>query len=115
MTGKSLTLTRFRRRKAEMKLAKTLAIVACASLLSVGAIGSAHRAYAQDSNNADADTGSWSAPGAGSAATTPDSNPIPLADCWEGDVTDKLDGLGTISFDFEQDGNKIVDSGVIGG
>jgi hypothetical protein len=101
---------------------KFLTISAAAVALIAGiTTGSARRAYAQDNNDADTEAGSWSAPGAGSAdeATTPDSKapPIPLAECWEGDVSDKADGLGSIVFEFIQDGNKITkpDSGVDAG
>jgi hypothetical protein len=78
--------------------------------------GSAGRAYAQGSNDADAETGSWSAPGAGSAdeAATPDSNPIPLAECWDGDIEDKIDGLGGVFFFFDEVGDKITGDSDIG-
>ncbi len=92
-----------------MKLAKTLAIVVCAGLISAGAIGSAHRAYAQD-----AEEGAWSAGGTGSddVASSPDSKGLPLAiqGCWEGNVQDSGDGTGDATFEFIQNtkGTKLV-------
>ena len=96
-----------------MKLAKTVAIVACAGLLSAGAMGSARHAYAQDAEQSDSDSGSWGAPGsagAPDAAAEPDSKgpPLDVEGCWSGVVTDKGDGEGDAYFGFTQDGNKIV-------
>ena len=95
-----------------MKLAKTLAIVACAGLLSAGALGSARHAYAQDAEQSDSDSGSWGAP-SGSApdvAAEPDSKkpPLDVEGCWSGLVTDKGDGEGDAYFGFTQNGNKII-------
>jgi len=94
-----------------MKLAKTLAIVVCAGVLSAGALGSAHRAYAQD-----AEEGAW-----GTAATAnPDESsspeakapPLSIEGCWEGSVNDKADGTGTLFLSFIQssNGKKLVSS-----
>ena len=95
-----------------MKLAKTVAIVACAGLLSAGAMGSARQTYAQDAEQSDSDSGSWGAPGAGApdAAAEPDSKkpPLDVEGCWSGVVTDKGDGEGNAYCLFTQDGNKIV-------
>ncbi len=92
-----------------MKLAKTLAIVACAGLLSAGVIGSARHAYAQDAAETDQAEGAWSAGGTGSAdiASTPDSKapPLVIAGCWDGDVGDSGDGIGTATFAFVQSSN----------
>ncbi len=91
---------------------KFLTISAAIALIAGAITCSARRAIAQDSNDGDADTGSWYAPGADSAdeATTPDSKPpISLTECWEGDVSDKADGSGEfIFFEFIQDENKIT-------
>jgi hypothetical protein len=84
---------------------------AAVALIAGFTTSSARRAYAQD--NTDADTGAWAAPGADTdEATTPDSKapPIPLAECWEGDIEDKEDDglIGSITFFFTQDGSKIT-------
>jgi hypothetical protein len=72
------------RGKTEMKLAKTLAIVACAGLLSVGAIGSAPRAYAGGYGPAAGDSAGVGASKAGpSVGTAPDSVPD-FEGCWAG-------------------------------
>ncbi|HXN13401.1 MAG TPA: hypothetical protein VN865_09860 [Candidatus Acidoferrales bacterium] len=89
-----------------MKLAKTLAIVACAGLLSAGVVGSARHAYAQD---AEETTGAWGAGGTGSddVDATPDKSkgpPLDVDGCWEGDIHDKRDDLGDAEFEFEQSG-----------
>jgi len=102
-----------------MKLAKTVAIVACAGLLSAGATGSARHAYAQDAEQSDSDSGSWGAPGGGApdAAAEPDSKkpPLDVGGCWSGGVSDKGDGdEGDAYFGFTQDGNKIVGDGESG-
>ena len=96
-----------------MKLAKTFVVVVCATLLSVGGIGSARQAYAQDA--ASTDVQGWSAGGTGSAdlesavQSNPDAQGTPLAvgGCWSGDVIDDLDGTGTASLTFVQNGKKI--------
>ncbi|MGB0061561.1 hypothetical protein [Candidatus Binatus sp.] len=98
-----------------MNLAKTLAVAACAALLSTGVLSSAHRAYAQNADDSLPDTGSWGAPGASAAdeAASPDSKgpPIDIEGCWDGDVSDKVDGIGDAFFGFTQDGKKIVGMG----
>jgi hypothetical protein len=91
-----------------MKIAKTLAILACAGLLSAGTTSFARHAYAQDA--ADQDSGSWRTSDASSddEATSPDSKapPLDVDGCWEGTVTDTLDGEGEIVFEFDQDETK---------
>lgn len=93
-----------------MNLAKTLAVAACAALLSTGVLSSAHRAYAQNADDSLPDTGSWGAPGASAAdeAASPDSKgpPIDIEGCWDGDVSDKVDGIGDAFFGFTQDGKR---------
>ena len=99
-----------------MKLAKTFVMVVCATLLSVGGIGSARQAYAQDA--ASTDVQGWSAGGTGSAdldsaaQSSPDAQGTPLAvgGCWSGDVIDDLDGTGTASLTFVQNGKKFPHS-----
>ena len=56
---------------------KFLTISTAIALIAGVTAGPARHAHAQDNNDADEDTGSWYAPGAGSAdeATTPDSKP----------------------------------------
>ena len=91
-----------------MKLAKTLAIVACAGLLSVCGMGSTHHAYAQE-----AEEGAWNAAGAGSAdESSPEAKkpPLDIGGCWDGTAEDKGDGLGSAFFDFVQDGTKLESS-----
>jgi hypothetical protein len=93
-----------------MKLAKTLAMVACAGLLWAGSVGFARHAYAQDSR-------SWKTLDASSAdqATTPDMKapPLDVDGCWEGSVTDDVDGTGDIVFEFVQDGTKLENTSTI--
>jgi hypothetical protein len=91
-----------------MKLAKTLAIAACAVLLSVGVIASAHHAYAQDSDEVDQNTGAWGAPDAGIADESSSKtkvHPLDLKGCWSGNVVDTGDGTGTTTFNFDQNSN----------
>jgi hypothetical protein len=67
-----------------MKLAKTLAIIACASLLSAGVTASAGHAYTQDAGSTD-DGGVHSA---ANVATQPDNSPIVnFEGCWDGSST----------------------------
>jgi hypothetical protein len=88
-----------------MKFAKTLAMVACAGLFSVGSVSFARHAYAQD-----AGAGSWRTSDASSddVATSTDSKapPLDVAGCWEGNITDDLNGTGDIVFEFVQDESK---------
>ena len=99
-----------------MKLPATLAILACATLLLAGVMGSARQVHAQDADATDQGAGSWSAPGDGSADE--DSNPeakppIDLSRCWYGTVKDKHDGKGSAYFGFDQDGSMLEsDSGM---
>jgi len=96
-----------------MKLVKTLAIVACAGLLSAAAMGSAHHAYAQDNDEIDENAGGWSTPDGGSAdESTPEARkpPLDVQGCWSGTAVDDNPALGdgTIIFnEFEQDGTKL--------
>jgi hypothetical protein len=89
-----------------MKLAKTLAMVACTSLLTAGTASFARHAYAQDANGQG--SGSWRTLDASSAdeATSPDAKapPLDVNGCWLGGVSDNNDGdEGTIEFEFDQD------------
>lgn len=87
-----------------MKIVKTLVIAACAGLLSVGTLGSARHAFAQDANGIDQSLGDWSAPSAGNSdeSTIPDikAPPMNISGCWSGEVTDTGDGVGTAAFQF---------------
>lgn len=88
-----------------MKLAKTLAIGVCAGLLSLGLLGSAHYAHAQDA-------GGWGvAPGTDTTdeATSPDAKtPADVSGNWCGTVKDKHDGKGTAFFFLDQSGNTLL-------
>lgn len=95
-----------------MRLAKVLAIVACGGLLSAGVIGSARHSYAQDAGENDASAGAWSPGGTGSPDLSNLKAKVPPLDifgCWQGDVEDTDDGLGTAVFQFNQNlkGNKL--------
>jgi hypothetical protein len=87
-----------------MKFAKTLALVACAGLLSTAAIGSARHAYAQDEDQVDRD-------GSIGDDSMPDfkAPPIDLQGCWGGETTDKNPDFieGSLSFESVQDGKKL--------
>jgi hypothetical protein len=79
-----------------MKLPWTLAIVACAELLSAGVVGSGRQAYAQNAVMENA------GPGAGGAdESTPEDKrpPIDIGGCWTG-TTD--DGEGSIIVVFSR-------------
>ncbi len=94
--------------KSVTKLAKTLAIAACAALLSAGVIGSAHHAYAQDADAIDQNAGAWSGPDAGSADESSRQtkvHPLDIKGCWSGDIVDTADGTGTGTFQFDQNSN----------
>jgi hypothetical protein len=91
-----------------MKVAKTLAIMACAALLSAGVIGSARHAYAQDADEIDGNAGAWSGPD----APSPDESnrktkvhPLNIKGCWSGNAVDIGDGAGTATFHFDQNPN----------
>ena len=96
-----------------MKLAKAVAIVVCAGLLSAGGIGSARHAYAQDAPSTDSDA--WSAGGTGSAnlesadQSSPETQATPLniGGCWSGGVKDDHDGTGTAVLNFLQNGSSL--------
>jgi hypothetical protein len=101
-----------------MKLAKTLFVMTCASLLSVGMIGAPCHAYAQDADEIDQNQGTWSAPDAASAEqSSPEAkvHPLKIKGCWSGDVMDTGDGLGTVTFQFNQNSNrkKLVTGSII--
>jgi len=92
-----------------MKLAKTLIAMTCAGVLSLGVAGPARHAYAQDAGNTSDDVGDWSAPGAdGAEQSIPDvkAHPLKIKGCWSGTVTDTLDGMGTVTFHFNQSSNR---------
>ena len=92
-----------------MKLAKTIAIVACAGLLSVAAIGSSARhAYAQDSDGGGLSGGAFGSPNSDAAdQSSPDtkSPSLNIGGCWKGQVQDTADGMGTAEFNFVQSSN----------
>jgi hypothetical protein len=71
-----------------MKLAKTLTIMAFATLLSMGAMGSAGHAYAQDAAASAQDDGG----NAAAAVATPDmktkTSALNFGGCWDGSNTD---------------------------
>lgn len=70
-----------------MKLAKTLTIMACATLLSMGAMGSAGHAYAQDTAVSAPDEGG----NAAADVATPDTkktSALSFGGCWDGSGTD---------------------------
>ena len=94
-----------------MKLGKTLLVVACAGLLSATVIGVARHADAQDAGESQ-DVGSWNAAGSGSPdeSSSPDAKapPLNIQGCWFGSVTDIPDGEGDATFEFVQNGKKIV-------
>jgi hypothetical protein len=98
-------------KKSDMKLAKKLAIAACAGLLFAGVIGSARRAYAQDANGMDNDAGSLNS---GSSDSADENNSVgvdPLFDlssgCWSGDIGQNISQNDTSTFNFVIDGDKI--------
>jgi hypothetical protein len=90
-----------------LKLAKTLTIIACASLLSAGVIGFARHAYAQDAQEDDSEAGAWSA----DIQNPPESNSEPKAinvhGCWSGTVDDGGEGEGTATFKFDRNGSAL--------
>ena len=87
-----------------MKIAKTLVVMVCASLLFIGSV---RHAYAQDIGESDQTAGAWGAPDAGSAI--PDGKtkvpPLDIKGCWSGQVADTADGTGTATFQFDQNSN----------
>ncbi len=96
-----------------MKLAKTLVMVACTSLLTAGTVSFARHAYAQDANGQG--SGSWRTSDASSdgVATSPDMKmktpPLDVDGCWSGGVADDVDGdEGSIEFEFDQDEIKLT-------
>ena len=95
-----------------MKLRKTLAIVVCAGLLSATALVSAHRAYAQDANDADSEAGAWSADELSPLDSDSELNtakpPLDVQGCWSGKVHDRAKGTGTITLALQQNGTQLV-------
>ena len=87
-----------------MKIAKTLLVMVCTSLLFIGSV---RHAYAQDIGESDQTAGAWGAPDAGSAI--PDGKtkvpPLDIKGCWSGQVADTADGTGTATFQFDQNSN----------
>jgi hypothetical protein len=88
-----------------MKLAKTLLVLACASLLSAGQV---RHAYAQDTDESDQSVGAWGAPDASIATPEAKSKvrPLDIKGCWSGEVVDTGDGSGTATFEFDQNSNR---------
>ncbi|MGA9722419.1 MAG: hypothetical protein WBQ86_08200 [Candidatus Binatus sp.] len=87
---------------------KLFVIMACAGLLLAGVIGSSHRAYAQDADEIDQNAGAWSGPDAGSdyeSNSKTKVHPLDIKGCWSGNVVDTGDGVGTATFDFDQNSN----------
>ena len=92
-----------------MNLAKALIAMTCAGILSIGMVGSACHAYAQDAGESDQNLGSWSAPGADSSEQSiplTKTHPLKIKGCWSGSVTDTADGTGTVTFQFNQSSNR---------
>src|SRR5258707_4456942 len=98
-----------------MKLAKTFVMVVCASLLSVGGMGSARQAFAQDS--AATDVQGWSAGGTGSAdldsadqsSPSVQGTPLAIGGCWSGEGIDDGNGTGSAGLNFVQNGKNPQD------
>ncbi len=90
-----------------MKLAKAVAILACAGLFSVIIFGVPRCGYAQDAGEPDASLGAWSASDADSAQSSPDAKvqSLNIKGCWSGDVVDTGDGTGAATFQFHQNSN----------
>ena len=88
-----------------MKLAKTLLVLACASLLFAAQV---RHAYAQDGDESDQSGDAWGAPDA--SVATPDAKtkvrPLDIKGCWSGEVVDTGDGSGTVSFQLDQNSNR---------
>ncbi len=92
-----------------MKLAKALVILAGASLLSAGVLGSARHAYAQDAGETDGNIGAWSAPDADNSEQLPakvKTHPLKINGCWSGEIEATLEGTGTVTFLFDQNSNR---------
>lgn len=90
------------------KVARTLLVVTFALLLSVGIVGKACRAYAQDADETDQRAGAWGAPDAGSADVSDHKvkvYPLDIKGCWSGKVMDSGDGSGIATFVFHQNSN----------
>jgi hypothetical protein len=92
-----------------MNLAKAVIAITCAGVLSLGVVGSARHAYAQDAGSTSNDVGTWSAPGADAEEQSiPDvkTHPLKIKGCWSGTVTDTGDGAGTATFHFNQNSSR---------
>lgn len=104
-----LMLYIIKRGNSVTSLAKTLLVVACASLLSLGMTASARRACAQDVGEADQNQGGWSAPdagGTGDLSAKIKLKPLEIKGCWSGEVDDAGDGVGTATIEFNQKSNR---------
>lgn len=91
-----------------MKLAKALAVVACAGLLSITMLGLPRHVYAQDGGEIDQNVGAWSAPDADSAEQSTHKtkvHPLKIKGCWSGNVADTGDDVGTAMVEFHQNSN----------
>jgi hypothetical protein len=89
-------------------LAKILLALTVALLLSVGIVGRARHAYAQDGDETNQSAGAWGAPNAPSADLSDQkvkAKPIDIKGCWSGTVMDTDDDLGTATFEFHQNSN----------
>jgi hypothetical protein len=88
-----------------MKLAKTLAVIACGGLLSAGFLGSPRYAYAQDAGGWGIGTGADTS----DEATNPDTKtPADVGGDWCGTVKDKHDGKGSATFFLDQSGKTLL-------
>lgn len=94
-----------------MKLGRTFAIIACASLLFAVMMSSARHAYAQDAQDADDDDQNAGAFGSPNSDAVDESSPeakapsLNISGCWMGHVQDTADGMGTATFHFVQSSN----------
>ena len=88
-----------------MKLAETLLVMVCASLLSIGSV---RHAYAQDVDQGDQSIGAWGAPDPGIASPEAKTKvrPLDIKGCWSGEVVDTGDDSGTATFQFDQNSNR---------
>jgi hypothetical protein len=101
-----LMLPGIKRGRPVTKLAKILFTVTCAAMLSASTVGPARYAYAQDAAEADANVGAWSAPDAEQSVPQAKVHPLKIKGCWSGDVMDAGDGLGTATFQFNQNSTR---------
>ena len=87
---------------------KKLVAIAFATLLSIGVLGLAHHAYAQDGDISDQSMGAWHAPAASEDESSAEAkmHPLNIAGCWSGEVDDTGDGTGTAAFQFDHHSNR---------